>query len=560
MTSKLPARPSLEHLKHQARDLQRAHQAGEPGALAQVQVALPGHQGRLSLSKAQTVIAREYGLPSWPQLKAQVEQMFLEQHRAEASRAVGLPDGVLGQALDAVRSANREVLTELLRLHPRLVEAQVTRAPGSNLLHQACGVNPEAIGRPAADVIAVIDLLLAAGSDIRSRYALPEGGQLNATFAAVRGGSVEVLRHVLEKGAGPGGMYSAMGSPEAIRLLHRHGADLEEVAHDETPLLHALKNRAFAATRTLLELGADPNHADSKGATALHYAVRQYEGREVIERLLDHGASKEARSKQGATALDVAMRMGRAEVIALLGGEDVGWHEPAARDGVRLLPFFSHEEGENIQEVVAFYERLGFSCQSHDYDHGFAKVGLGAAVLLNDSGAAGREDASGEGLLIRCPREAFVGVRAAVVRGGIAHAAAASELRLNDISGFELVFRDEPARSTADAELILAVADLPGAAAFYQRLGFQIVDADLGEGLSLQLASARLHLRERPFSGSGRGVHVWLVCEDIDRQYRRLSALMPIDPPQVAFHGDIVLGVRDPEGHQVTFSAPATDI
>jgi hypothetical protein len=35
---------------------------------------------------------------------------------------------------------------------------------------------------------------------------------------------------------------------------------------------------------------------------------------------------------------------------------------------------------------------------------------------------------------------------------------------------------------------------------------------------------------------------------------------MPIDPPQVAFHGDIVFGLSDPEGHRVTFSAPATDI
>jgi hypothetical protein len=35
---------------------------------------------------------------------------------------------------------------------------------------------------------------------------------------------------------------------------------------------------------------------------------------------------------------------------------------------------------------------------------------------------------------------------------------------------------------------------------------------------------------------------------------------MPIEPPQVAFHGDIVFGLRSPEGHQVTFSAPATDI
>jgi hypothetical protein len=472
---------------------------------------------------------------------------------------LGLPDGVLGQAVDAVRSADRDALAGLQRLYPQLVEAQVTRAPGSNLLHEACGVNPEAIGRRAAEVIAVIDLLLAAGIDIRSTFGLPEGGQCNATFAAVRGGSVEVLRHVLEKGAGPEGLYSAMGSPEAIRLLHQHGADLEQVAHDETPLLHALKNRAFAATRTLLALGADPNHADSKGATPLHYAVRQYEDREVIELLLAHGASREARSKKGATPLDLAVRMGRRDVVALLGGAEVEWQEPPARDGVRLLPFFSQEEGR-IEEVVAFYERLGFTCLSHDYDHGFAKLGLGAAVLLHDSGAEAREDATGEGLLVRCPAETFARVRTAVPGGAIAHVAAGSELRLHDAGGFELIFREEPGRSVVDAELILAVADRAGAAAFYERLGFQTAGGDLGEGLCLELGSARLHLRERAGLGPGRGIHAWLVCEDIDRQYRRLLARMPIRPPQAAFHGDLVLDLVDPEGHRVTFSAPATDI
>jgi hypothetical protein len=386
MTTKLPSRPSLEQLKHQARDLQRAHQADDPEARARVEASLPGHQGRLPLTKAQTVIAREHGQPSWPRLKAQVERLMLEHRRAEASRAAGLPPLALERALQAVRSADRDTLAELLRLHPKLARVQIGRAPGSNLLHEACGVDPEALGRPAADVIAVVDLLLGAGVDVRSPYALPEGGQLTPTFAAVRSGSIELLRHVLDRGGAPDGMYAALGRPEAIRLLHEHGADLEQVAYDETPLLHAVKNRHLAATRTLLELGADPNHADSKGASALHYAVRQYDEPEVIELLLAHGASKAARSRLGATPLDVARRIGRREIVALLGGPAVEWEEPAGRDGVRLLPFFGHEAG-TVEDVVAFYERLGFSCLSHDFDHGFAKMALGAAVLLNDEGA-----------------------------------------------------------------------------------------------------------------------------------------------------------------------------
>jgi hypothetical protein len=566
MTSKLPSRPSLDHLKHQARDLQRAHQSGDPQALARLEAALPGHQGRLSLAKAQTVIAREHGLSSWSNLKAEVERMLLEQLRAESARAVGLPAAVLERAVAAARSADPEALAELLRRYPALSEAQVSRAPGSNLLHEACAVNPEAIGRSAANVIAVIDVLLAAGIDIRSPYGLPEGGHLTATFAAVRGGSLEVLRHVLEKGGGPGGMYSALGRPEAIRLLHRYGADLEETAYDETPLLHALKNRNLVAVRTLLELDADVNHADSKGVTPLHYAVRQYDEPEVIEHLLAHGASREARSRKGATPLDIAVRMGRHDVTALLGGgsapgEATRGEAAAVRpDDVRLLPFFSHEHG-SIQDVVAFYEQVGFTCVSHDYDHGFAKMALGAATLLNDEGAEARVDATGDGLLIRSPGELFSTVRAAVERGGIAHTAGVNDLRLHDVSGFELLFLCEPGRSTAAAEAVLGVADLPRAAAFYEQVGFEAVDgADLGEGVSVALASARVHLRQRPGLGARRAFHVWLVCDDFDRRYHQTRTRVPTKPPQVAFHGDIVFGLQDPDGHALTFSAPATDI
>jgi hypothetical protein len=483
---------------------------------------------------------------------------LLDRHQTEASLAAGVPAGVLDAALQAVRSADRAALAELLRLHPRLIAVQVTPAPGSNLLHEACRVNPEAIGRPAGDVVAVIDLLLAAGIDIKAPFRLPEGGQLTATFAAVRSGSLEVLRHVLDRGGGPGGMYSALGRPEAIRLLHQHGADLEEMAYDETPLLHALKNRNLVATRTLLELGADVNHADSKGATPLHYAVRQYHQPEVIALLLAHGASREARSHKGATPLDLAVRIGRHDVAALLGGATFAWHAPVGPDGVRLLPFFNHEQG-SIGDVVAFYQRLGFRCVSHDYDHGFAKLSLGEITLLNDEGADSREDATGEGVAIRCPEPVFSAVRSALESGGISHTSAGSDLRVHDVSGFELLFRAGP--GVASVEAMAAVADLSRAAAFYQQVGFRPVeDGGLGEGLALQLGSARVHLRERPGLGARRALHLWLPCDDLDGRYRQLSARMPIDPPQVAFHGDITLGLSDPDGHRLTFAAPANDI
>lgn len=72
MRDTLPPTPSLHILKQQARTLQRAHAKSDPSALALVDRHLPGNDGTLILAKAQTVIARKYGLDSWARLRARV--------------------------------------------------------------------------------------------------------------------------------------------------------------------------------------------------------------------------------------------------------------------------------------------------------------------------------------------------------------------------------------------------------------------------------------------------------------------------------------------------------
>jgi len=74
----LPAEPSLEQLRHQARDLQRAVRQGEPDALAEVAARHPAGPASppaagFPLSAAQLVIARRYDFPSWNRLRRYVE-------------------------------------------------------------------------------------------------------------------------------------------------------------------------------------------------------------------------------------------------------------------------------------------------------------------------------------------------------------------------------------------------------------------------------------------------------------------------------------------------------
>jgi hypothetical protein len=72
--SKLPARPSLESLRKQAKKLARGSAAGDRGAIARARAQLPQAQLPLSQRDAQLVLAREYGFRGWQDLLKEVKQ------------------------------------------------------------------------------------------------------------------------------------------------------------------------------------------------------------------------------------------------------------------------------------------------------------------------------------------------------------------------------------------------------------------------------------------------------------------------------------------------------
>jgi ankyrin repeat protein len=75
--SRLPARPSLEQLRKQAKDLLRAVRAGDADAAARVSAIIPrnGSTDDFALADAQFVLAREHGFQSWSALGQHVESL-----------------------------------------------------------------------------------------------------------------------------------------------------------------------------------------------------------------------------------------------------------------------------------------------------------------------------------------------------------------------------------------------------------------------------------------------------------------------------------------------------
>ncbi len=87
MRRELPPRPSLDHLKKQAKDLLDAHRRGDPEALERFRASVPSFAGMsdevlrgapVALHDAQSAIAREYGLKSWNELREAVASKAAE--------------------------------------------------------------------------------------------------------------------------------------------------------------------------------------------------------------------------------------------------------------------------------------------------------------------------------------------------------------------------------------------------------------------------------------------------------------------------------------------------
>src|SRR5262245_58938018 len=79
-TSRLPARPSLEQLRKQAKELLRDFRAGDTAAVRRLgavipRLTYPGQSDDVNLADAQFALAREYGFENWARLVRQVEAL-----------------------------------------------------------------------------------------------------------------------------------------------------------------------------------------------------------------------------------------------------------------------------------------------------------------------------------------------------------------------------------------------------------------------------------------------------------------------------------------------------
>ena len=339
----LPARPNLDHLKHEAKVLHAGFLAGRTDALQRVRAVLADRPA-LKLTEAQRVVAREYGFPTWARLRAQVQasrgfdeavDVFLaavgEQDASVARRVLGaqprLATGSLhvAAALGLASEAERLIAEDRTRVTARVGKSQTD--PLLCLCYSP--FHGESAERDAG-LLATARLLLDAGADPNTADA---GNGVPALYAVTGLRSVlPIARLLLDAGAKPTDGESVFHAAEhfhedALELLLGAGADLNYIGEwGNTPLYFLLRwfdvehePRVRQGLVWLLAHGADPNvPSTTEQETALHVAARRGQSVATVQLLLERGADVHLRRSDGSTAWLLARRVGFDALATLL--------------------------------------------------------------------------------------------------------------------------------------------------------------------------------------------------------------------------------------------------
>ena len=148
-----------------------------------------------------------------------------------------------------------------------------------------------------------------------------ELSELNIEFTtarfiqSIKDGDFVVVRLFLEAGKDPNALQyksrgtivrgtpllNAMNQPKIVKLLLEYGANLHKFS-----LINMARKGSPESIQLLIQAGADVNHLDDDGNTALMWAVYAGEDIESVRLLLAAGADPKARTKKGETLLEKA--------------------------------------------------------------------------------------------------------------------------------------------------------------------------------------------------------------------------------------------------------------
>ena len=352
----LPPKPSLEHLKYQAKDLLTGYAAHDAAVAQRIREFHPLwanaadseiFSAHLTLSDAQLAIAREYGFASWARLKRRIE-------RPKPSDQVKRPhherieDPAFRRAVDLLDAGDVAGLRTHLEQHPKLVRQRVEFEGGNYFRNPSplefIAENPVRHGKLPQNIVDIAKVILDAGPE---PSAIDETLMLVSTGRVPResGDQIPLIRLLCDRGADPNRAAEAAAvlfERQAVVALMVCGARMT------LPLAAALGNydevqsllpKARAGERhlalalaaqygyvyvveSLLNAGEDPNRFNPLGGHSHSTPLHQAAGNghlDVVKLLIARGAKTDVKDILfGGTAEGWASHAGKKEVEAYL--------------------------------------------------------------------------------------------------------------------------------------------------------------------------------------------------------------------------------------------------
>ena len=352
----LPSKPSLEHLKYQAKDLLREHAARNAGVAQRIREFHLRFVGasddeifaaHMRLSDTQLVIARESGFPSWARLKRHIEKPTLAD-QLNLPHHERIEDSTFRRGVELLDAGDVAGLRAHLQQHPNLSHQRVVFEGGNYFpnptLLEFVAENPVRHGTLSPNIVQITQVILDAGverSAVDDTLALICSGRIsrecrmqlplidllcdrgadlnNAIRTAVAHGEFEAANTLIQRGASINlPVAAALGrTDDAQRLIP--SADSES-RHQALALASQFGH--VEIVRALLDAGVDPSRYNPVGfhshSTPLHQAALA--GHEdVVQLLVERGAKLDLKDTLWqATPADWARNEDRATIEAFL--------------------------------------------------------------------------------------------------------------------------------------------------------------------------------------------------------------------------------------------------
>ncbi|MBN8711453.1 MAG: hypothetical protein BGO12_10400 [Verrucomicrobia bacterium 61-8] len=336
---RLPARPSLEFLRKEAKKLHRSLKEQNPDS---------------SLSQTQHALARDYGFAAWAELITEVNR------RLGADSSPASPD-ILASFLNAAvprpeadhKAGPLAPAETILATHPDLAARSLAAASVlgdvetvRDFLQKSSPTQPESPhgwtplvylcfsrflrdrARPETHFVECARLLLDHGASAREHFLSPQGEIESALYGAAGiANSAALTRLLLEAGADPNdgeALYHAaeFSTHGALQALLEAKPDSSWVSYC---MCHKMDYEDPEGVALFLRHGADPSILLDRGVFAgsrpLHFAIYRRRGPQVLRLLLDAGADPSLADKDGLTPARLAARLGQKETLGVFGTE-----------------------------------------------------------------------------------------------------------------------------------------------------------------------------------------------------------------------------------------------